>query len=50
MVPPKELARHSSDGHSDGFPTEEVHQREVEGGVRLSPEVLEELDEECSDI
>lgn len=50
MVPSEEHPGDSGDGDSDGFPAEEIHQREVEGGVGLSPEVLEEHDEERADV
>lgn len=50
MVPPEEHPRHSCHGHPDGFPAEEIRQCEVEGRVRLPQEVLEEHDEECTDV
>lgn len=50
MFPPEERPRHSCHGHPDGIPAEEIHQCEVEGGVRLPQEVLAEHDEERADV
>lgn len=50
MVSSKESAGDSGDGGGDGLPAEEVHQREVAGGVGVPPEVLAEHDAQRADL